>query len=391
MTNMDILKDKKVLIDSSIDRSKYTKEWVIECNKANYLYEQEYTEIVFLGDVILAGDIGDAIQQQGSDFLFKEIPCEFFNVDIICFNLECCLSNRGEVWEPKPYPLRGLPKFLSAFPRGRCNYIANVANNHFLDYGEDAALDTLGALKNYDMQYFGLSKSVDRSKHIILRTRAGSIGLIGFAPSTHPLPNADLVNLTAERTCDMVSQVNTLKQQSDIVIASLHHGVENTRNIARHCRYVTHRLVDAGADCIVCHHPHIIQGIETYKGAHIFHSIGNFIIGADYQRTPSARKSLTLKLLLHNNKINKIIVEPFIIMDSLQPRPATKEERQQIRIETEALSSMFKSNLRLNINYLKCEGVKIYDRVLSLYEMIRQKGIFTATKYYLGRIIAKVK
>ena len=366
-------------------------EWIKECNIANSINEQDCAEIIFLGDVALAGKVGDAIQQYGSDFLFKKIHPEFFDVDILCYNLECCLSNRGEAWEPKPFPLRGLPEFLSVFPKGRCNYIANVANNHFLDYGEDAALDTLAALHTYGMQHFGLTGPAHRGKHIIVRTRAGSVGLIGFAPSAHSLPNANRANLAAESALGMASQVSALKQQSDVVIASLHQGVEHTHYVDRYCRNLTHRLVDAGADCVVCHHPHIIQGIEMYKGAHIFHSIGNFVIGSDFQRRPPARKSLTLRMVLFSKELHKIIVEPFIITDSLQPRPATIEERQQIRVETEALSSIFKSKLRLNVNYLKCGGVRIYDRVSSLYEMMRQQGIFTATKYYSGRIMAKAK
>jgi len=364
-------------------------EWIIEYTKDSDLNREDYTEILFLGDVALAGQVGDTIRQYGSQFLFSKVPPDFFAVDILCYNLECCLSKRGEVWEPKPFPLRGLPEFLSVFSKGRCNYIANIANNHFLDYGEDAALDTLEALHIYGMQHFGLTGSADRGKHIIVRTRAGSVGLIGFAPSAHSLPNANRVNLAAESAFGMASQVSALKQQSDIVIASLHQGVEHTRCVDRHCRNLTHRLVDAGADCIVCHHPHIIQGIETYKGAHIFNSIGNFVIGSDFQRRPSARKSLTLKLLLRNKEVHKIIVEPFIIMDSLQPRPATREERQQIRVETEALSSIFESKLRSNVNYLRCGWIKVYNRLSGLYEMMRQQGIFTSTKYYFGRIIAK--
>ncbi len=369
----------------------YMDEWIIDYNRDNVLNEQNFTEVVFLGDVALAGEIADTIQQYGSDFLFKNIPAEFFDVDIICFNLECCLSKRGEVWEPKPFPLRGLPEFLSIFPKSRCKYIANVANNHFLDYGEDAALDTLEALRSHDMQYFGLRDFKNPNKHLIVNTPAGNIGFIGFAPSAHPLHNASRINLAAESALSMASQVNTLKQQCDIVIASLHQGVEHIPYVDRRCLKLTHVLVDAGADCIVCHHPHIIQGIETYKGVQIFHSLGNFVIGLDFQRHPYGRNSLALRMLLHKKELLKIVVEPFVIKDTFQPRPATREERQQIRTKTETLSSIFESKLRLNTNHLQCTIVRIRDQAWSLCEMMRQKGIYTAIKYYLGRIKSKTK
>ena len=89
--------------------------------------------------------------------------------------------------------------------------------------------------------------------------------------------------------------------------------------------------------------------------------------------------------------MHKIVVEPFVITSTLQPRPATREEKQQIRTETENLSSIFESGLRLNTDHLKCALVRMHGQMSSLYEMIRQKGIYAAIKYYLGRIKAKAK
>jgi len=364
-------------------------EWAIEYTNNANSERGDCTEILFLGDVALAGRVGDVIQQHGSQFLFQHVPPDFFDADIVCYNLECCLSTRGAAWEPKPIPFRGAPSFLSVFPRGRSQYIANVANNHFLDYGEDAAIDTLEALRAYGMLSIGATGTAADGQHVIIETRSGNVGLIAFAPSVHPLPDTSRVNLATMGISEMASQVSSLKQQADVVIASLHQGVEHTHYVGRSCRRLTHRLVDAGADCIICHHPHIIQGIETYNGVHIFHSIGNFAIGLDFQRRSYARESLALKVLLCNEKLHKIIIEPFVITDSLQQRPATWQEKQRIRAETEALSSIFESTLRANVNYLGCRFVKIHDRLSGLYEMIRRQGLPTTMKYYSGRIMAK--
>jgi poly-gamma-glutamate synthesis protein (capsule biosynthesis protein) len=367
-------------------------EWVIDCGGVGRLSKEASTEILFLGDVALAGQVGDVILQHGRQFLFNELPVDFFHVDVVCFNLECCLSERGKPWEPKPIPFRGIPRFLSVFPKTACTYVASVANNHFLDYGEDAAIDTLDAIRSYGMRSIGATGEAADGQHIILKTSAGNIGLIGFAPSAHPLPKTSIVNLpSGERVSDMVSRVNSLKRQSDVVVALLHHGVENTHLVDRHSRDLSHSLVDAGADCIVCHHPHVIQGIEAYKGAQIFYSIGNFVIDLNSQRRASARKSLALRLVLHEKRLHKIIVEPYIIMKSLQPRPATAEEKRKIRMETEALSSRFDSKLKLNVDYLTCQGIKIGGQVSSLCEMIRQKGVSTTAKYYYERIMDRAK
>jgi len=375
-------------VDHGIARSSLD-EWVVDIDGGNDLAREDSTEILFLGDVVLAGEVGDTIRQQGMDFLFERVPRDFFNVDVLCYNLECSLSRRGEVWEPKPVPFRGEPEFLSVFPKAKCKYVANVSNNHFLDYGEDAALDTLEALAAHGMRYFGaVGTAVETQRHIVLETRSGNIGLVGFTPSGHPLPKARRVNVASDGIAEMVSHIRLLKDQSDVVIVSLHQGVEHTPCVDRQCRQRTHSLIDAGADCVICHHPHIIQGIEMYQGVPIFHSIGNFAIGLDFMRRPSARKSLALRLVLCKRRLRKIIIEPFSIMNSLQPRRVTTEEMRQIRRETEALSSVFDSQSRTHIQHMRCRGRKMYDHVCSLCEMVRAKGVVSTTRYYSGRIMA---
>jgi hypothetical protein len=128
-----------------------------------------------------------------------------------------------------------------------------------------------------------------------------------------------------------------------------------------------------------------------YKGVPIFHSIGNFVIGLDFQRWPSARRSLALRLLLSEGRLRRIVVEPIIITGSLQPRPATRQERLEIRRETEAFSRMFDSRLRVYMNYLLCRAGKTYDQASSLYEMWQRKGMLVTGRYYGSRMLAKLR
>jgi len=364
-------------------------EWVIELNKASGVDKENCTEILFLGDIALADQVGDAIQQYGTDFLFKKIPPEFFDVDILCFNLECCLSRRGVVREPKPTSYRGLPEYLSVFPPKKCRYVANVANNHFLDYGEDAANDTLYALRANNMKFIGATAEIIDEQSLVIETDSSNIGLISFAPSVHPLARTSKVNVSTTCIRDMHSQVASLKQKSDIVIVSLHQGIEYTPYVDRCCRNLSRRMVDAGADCVICHHPHVIQGVEVYKGVHIFHSIGNFIIYEDFERRPATRKNLAIKIEICQKKLHKIIINPFIITKTLQPRLATEDEKQQIRAEVKLLSSAFESKTGIITNYLKCQRVKVCDRIFSMYEMILKHGLLETVRYYLNRILAK--
>jgi uncharacterized protein (DUF362 family)/poly-gamma-glutamate capsule biosynthesis protein CapA/YwtB (metallophosphatase superfamily) len=364
-------------------------KWVIDCNAGDDVGVAETTQIVLLGDIVLAGRVGDAIHRQGDEFLFARIPREFFEVDVLCFNLECCLSGRGEVWEPKQVHFRGRPEYLSVFPRAACKYVANVANNHFLDYGEEASLDTLRTLRAFGMECFGAAGTLAPAQHVVVKTRSGAVGLLGFAPSIHSLPDAHRVNLAFHQVSEMVARVRLLKEQTDVVIVSLHQGLEHTRCVQRRCRRLAHRLVAAGADCVVCHHPHVIQGIETYQSVPVFHSIGSFVIDMDFQKRPAARASLALRLLLSGRKLRKILIEPFVITDGLQPRPATGEEGLQIRRETEALSRTFDSRWRTQINHVQCQGVAACDRLGTLGRMMCDEGILSATRYCVDRTMTR--
>lgn len=365
--------------------------WLIQCDTNDVLTDERTAELLFLGDVALAGRVGDALRQRGRSFLFEKLPSRFFNADVVCFNLECCLSKRGRVWEPKPVPLRGQPEFLGAFPRTNGRYVANVANNHFLDYGEDAALDTLQALSSYGMETVGTTGPSGTERCVFLETRAGRVALAGFSPSGHPLPHSTRVNVATERVCDMVSQVQAMRTQSDVVIVSVHQGVEHTPYVDRRARKLTHRLVDAGASCVICHHPHVIRGIETYKGVPIFHSLGNFVIDSDFERRPWERNSLVLRLALQTGRLRTIAIEACVITDHLQPRLATREEQEQIRRVTASLSSMLESKLGSGIGYLRCGLIKAQDTLSSICVMIRQKGVVVAVRYYLQRLAAKAK
>lgn len=180
-------------------------EWIVEHSNSDDFKREDSTEILFLGDVALAGKVGDVIQQHGSQFLFSLVPPDFFAVDILCYNLECCLSERGAVRKPKPVPFRGSPDFLSVFPKGRCKYIANVANNHFLDYGEDAALDTLEALRIHGVRPIGATGEAADNERVVLKTRAGDIGFIAFSPSAHPLPDMASLNVARRSNSQMAS------------------------------------------------------------------------------------------------------------------------------------------------------------------------------------------
>jgi len=112
-----------------------------------------------------------------------------------------------------------------------------------------------------------------------------------------------------------------------VLIVIIHQGVENSRYVDNASRKTALQVVEAGADCVICHHTHTVQGIEFFKRGLIFHGTGNFLIDFDVKHRPHAAYSIALRLELAEGCINKVTVEPFRINEYLQPCPLDEKMR----------------------------------------------------------------
>ena len=121
-------------------------DWIIRLREERAPPSRQ-AEMLFLGDVAFTRRVAKLMNKHGVSFPFAALPPDYFRADAVVFNLECCLTHRGQPWEPKPELMRGQQQYLDAFPSNGQAFVANVANNHFLDHGEIGALDTLAALE----------------------------------------------------------------------------------------------------------------------------------------------------------------------------------------------------------------------------------------------------
>jgi poly-gamma-glutamate synthesis protein (capsule biosynthesis protein) len=195
------------------------------------------------------------------DYPFEKVAAVFRTDDLTIGNLEGTFTERA-AWSNPVFSIRGKPAYAAMLPRGGVD-VVNLDNNHAMDYGLEGHEDTKKALAAAGVAFFG-GDLVDR------RTLRGvevvNLGYLGGPAKTR------------ER---MVAAVRREKKPNNLVIVSFHWGVE--------AFYATHpdqialgrAAVDAGADLVLGHHPHVLQGIETYKDRHIVYSLGNFVFGAN--------------------------------------------------------------------------------------------------------------
>ncbi|MCS6862290.1 MAG: CapA family protein, partial [Abditibacteriales bacterium] len=207
--------------------------------------------------------------------------------------------------------------------------IVSLANNHTLDYQAQGLRDTIRRLESVGVLWCGVGTTAraalapryvtvgDVTFAFIAAAHSSSTPRGFFAPQTPPLTKdgSSKVRLgvaSADNISLLLSAIRQARANADVVAVSLHWGIEKKPFPEAWQRTLAHRLIDAGADVILGHHPHVLQGVERYKGKIILFSLGNFVFDSAPTRWQSAiafitfdplRKDLHLQMLpvrIHN-------------------------------------------------------------------------------------------
>ena len=345
------------------------------------------THLFFLGDIALAKEVGKKIEKKGSEYILSKVPTWLEGGGYVIFNLECCLTKRGVPWEPKPILMNGKDRYLKIFSKFSAKLVANVANNHFLDFGERGARDTISALQEYGVEYFGLT--IDGTLKIQkMMTPDGIVGLIGLAPAAHSMPNTEKINLAKIEKQPFSQLIREVAGEVDITIVNLHQGVEYCSFVTRQARKLAINAVDAGADLVICHHAHVIQGIEYYKNVPIFHGLGNFLIEVDFCKYPDARYNIVPHLVINNGTIDYVGFDLFKISDDFQALLIGDSEFHNVKQLVEKTSFLLLSKHGQVYTYSIAMIARIRDRICAIFAMLKKDGLAATTKYYYGRIVS---
>lgn len=179
--------------------------------------------------------------------------------DLTIANLETPLS-RAKPAVANTFVFNGKPEYAEILTKGSVELV-NLANNHTGDFGPDGAKQTIEAVEKAGVGAFGNGR-IDR--RVVKGIEVVNIGYLGGGKGTR------------ER---VVRDVKKHKRPDNLVIVSFHWGVEGFNVPTDDQRRMGRAVIDAGANLVLGHHPHVLQGIETYHGAHIVYSLGNFVFG----------------------------------------------------------------------------------------------------------------
>lgn len=203
--------------------------------------------------------------------------------DIAFINLESPFSDRGAYYQGGLI-FHAPPETIAALTLAGVS-VASTANNHARDCGAHGVEYTVAWLRSHGIQPVGSSESEAATHAGVVVPRNGV--RFGFLAYTYDQNNGNWRDIDArialadpERVC---RDVTALKKRCDVVIVSMHHGVEYMPNPSKKQIEFAHAAIDAGATIVIGHHPHVIQREEQYKSGLIFFSLGNFVFD-QYQR-----------------------------------------------------------------------------------------------------------
>jgi len=279
-----------------------------------------------VGDIMLDRGVAEAIARNGLDSILPVVAAQIKAADIAFANLECPLAATGP-HDPAKMIFRADPRTVHVLLQGGFD-VVSLANNHTLDAGQAALIETIDHLEDAGIKYVGAAREpAHGSDPVFLDARGKRIGFLAYTDldfhhDSESRVDPGLTNLRA--------QVAAARDSCDLLVVSFHWGVQD-KDVPTHRQAdVARASIDAGADLILGHHPHVLQAAEVYKRRLILYSMGDFVFDA---RSADEAEGGIFEVYYRPGKGLKLWMAPVRIMPSrMGPEyPAAAERDQTLR------------------------------------------------------------
>lgn len=289
--------------------------------------DERYVTVVAVGDILLDRGPNGKIEKYGEKYPFEKVKKYLESADIAFGNLECPIAKCG-VAVIKPFCFRAKPERVKSLIYAGLD-IVSLANNHTLDYGRDALLETMEILKKNGIKYAGAGKSSQEAhKPSIIEKNGLKIAFLAYSifisDGGRSKKDSDFIAYIDSKA--IAEDISNAKKTADVIIVSFHWGDECVDIPSKSQKNLAHLAIDNGASIILGHHPHVLQGFEVYKGKVIAYSLGNFVFDS---RRPKAKESMIFKCRLSKTSILEV---SFIPVEIIGFRPVVPSETRSLEI-----------------------------------------------------------
>lgn len=254
----------------------------------------EPVTLLFTGDVLLSDYVLNNYNRDGIEGVLSPVLLdELRTADITVINNEFPFSTRGEKAPDKQFTFRVNPDYVSVLTDMGVD-IAGLANNHVLDFGSDALLDTFDTLDQAGIDYMGAGTDMERASALITKEVNGKT--FGFLAASRVIPvvswdiqNASPGVFTTYDPTRLVAAIEAARDVCDYLTVFVHWGIERDEYPQDYQVTMAQQYIDAGADLVIGAHPHVLQGITYYKDKPVFYSLGNFIFNQEIPKTAAVK------------------------------------------------------------------------------------------------------
>lgn len=272
-------------------------------------------DIAAVGDIMLGGTAAPELARYGYDYPFARVGSLIRDADIAFGNLEGPLTSRGAVETEKQYLFRSPPQAVApALARAGFD-VLSLANNHSMDYGLVGLHDTQDALRRAGIRYVGAGDNLAAARRPAIIEAAGvRVAVLAYS-LTFPeefWAGVDSPGTAFGHERQVRADVAAARARADVVMVSFHWGREGTQEPRDYQRALGHAAIEAGAAVVVGHHPHVLQGVEYYRGGVILYSLGNFVFGS---YSPDAARSVIARLRLHAGRVREVRLYPIDVLN----------------------------------------------------------------------------
>lgn len=231
---------------------------------------------------MLGGRWETLMARDGYAYPFALVADELRRGDVTLANLEAPLTRRGNEFSAKKYRFRADPVAAAAL---RASGITTVtlANNHSMDFGPVGLVDTLAALRQAGIEWIGAGENLSAARRMVVhQIRGQKVALVGYSLvfPTEFWATDQRAGAMPVREALLRADIAAARRLADIVIVTVHWGEEGVTRLRPYQPRLAHMMIDAGADAVIGHHPHVVQGVERYRRGIIFYSLGNFVFAS---------------------------------------------------------------------------------------------------------------
>lgn len=274
--------------------------------------------LVFVGDVVPGRSMEAQLARYGPAYPWQGLDPLIAEADLAVANLECVLTTQGRPLN-KSYLIRAHPHWGETLVEAGFDLVT-LANNHALDYGPPGLEETLSTLEALDVGAVGAGSSQAAARRPALFTlKEVRVAVLAYAAArwngSADVPATD--RLAWAEPAAVQADVRAVRDQADLIVVLLHAGKEYASTPSPDQVAVAHAAIDAGADLVVGHHPHVTQTVERYGDGLIVYSLGDALFDIPRQ---AAMQGDLLRVHVTQEGLAQAELWPFWIEDAIRPR-----------------------------------------------------------------------